>query len=81
MQVHLELVQIIKLHKTHSMAVVYKAISGNVNEYDDKLMILRFKSKLQYAKINKNNKMVTPFDKRNNAMRNKPLKPNVLYAT
>ena len=70
----------IKLHKTHSMAMVYKAVSVNANAYGNKLMNLRSKSKLQYAKINKNIKMAMPFDKSNNAVRNKPLKPNVLYA-
>ena len=61
------------------MAMVYKAVSVNVHANNKKLMSLRSKSKLQYAKIDKNNKMVMPFDKRNNIMRNKPLKPNVLY--
>ena len=71
-----ETMKIIKLHKTHFMAMVYKAASKNVNDYVAKLMILRSKSKLQYAK---NNKMVMPFDKRNNVVRNKTLKPNMLY--
>jgi hypothetical protein len=81
MQVLLELVRIvaktmkiIKIHKTLFMVMVYKATSMNVNSYGDKLMNHRSKSKLQYAKINKDNKMSTPFDRSNNAMRNKPLK-------
>jgi hypothetical protein len=96
MRVLLELIRtvvktmkIIKLHETHSMAMVYKTISGHVNDNVDKIMILWSKSKLQYAKINKNNKMVMPFDnntkvamaldKRNNVVRNKTLKHNVLF--
>ena len=69
----------IKLHKTHFMAMVYKDASVNMNDYDDKLMNLWSKSKLQYAKINKNIKMEMTLDKSNNVVRNKPLKPNVLY--
>ena len=72
-------IKIIKLHATHLMATVYKTVLGNVNDYIAKLMILRSKSKLQYAKINKNIKMAMPLDKRNNVVRNKHLKPNVLY--
>ena len=72
--------KIIKLHKTRCMATVYKPTSMNVNDYVDEIMILWSKSKLHYDKINKNNKMVMPFDKSNNIVRNKPLKPNTLYA-
>ena len=96
MQVLLELIRIvamtmkfIKLHKTHSMAMVYKAVFVNVNANDNKLMKLRSKSKLQYAKIDKTNKMVMPFDnnnkmamhfdRSNSVVRNKTLKPNMLY--
>ena len=86
MQDLLELVRIvaktmkfIKLHKTHSMAMVYKAVSVNVNANGNKLMNLQSKSKLQHAKNNKNNKMVMSFEKSNNIMRNKHLKQNKLY--
>ena len=53
------------LKKIHSMAMVYKAVSVNVNVNDNKLMNLRYKSKLQYTNIDKNNKMVMPFDDNN----------------
>ena len=97
MQVLLELIRtitntmkFIKIQETHSMAMVYKTVFGHVNDNVDKIMILWSKSKLQYAKIDKNNKMVMPFDnttkmamllnKRNNVMRNKTLKQNMLFA-
>lgn len=68
-----------KLQNTHSMEMVYKPASANVNNSIDKLMIPRSKSKLQYAKINKAIKMAMTFNKRNTVVKNKPLKPNMLY--
>ena len=88
MQVLHELVRIvaktmkfIKLHKTHSMAMVYKAVSVNANANDNRLMNLWSRSKLQYAKTNKNIKMEMTLDKSNTIVTNKPLKPNMLFAT
>jgi hypothetical protein len=86
MQVLHELVRIVaktmkitKLHKTHFMATVYKTASGNVTVYIDKLGIKWTKSKLHNAKLTTRIKPATPSGKNNNIVRNKPLKPNVLY--
>ena len=70
---------IIKLHKTHFMAMVYKNAFGNMNDIVAKQMNPWTKNKLLYAKITMKTKMATTFNKRNYAARNKPLKTNVLY--
>ena len=71
--------KMIKIHKTYFMAIVYKTDFRNVNDIVAKRIIPWMKSKLLYTKITTKTKMVTPFNKSNYAVRNKPLKPNVLY--
>jgi len=43
--------KIVKLHKTHFMATVYKTAFGNVNDYVAKLRIKWTKNKLHNAMI------------------------------
>ena len=58
--------------------MVCKAAFQSVNNNVDKNKPPWTKSKLHHTN-NKTTKMVMPFDKSNNNVRNKPLKPNIFY--